>query len=92
VLRIDLSRPAAKFLQAVPPKHGRQIAAKIAALRDDPEPHDSIRMKGEAAAFRRADVGEYRIVYQVEGDLLRIVLVGRRNDSDVYRRLERRIR
>ena len=89
MLKIDPSRQAAKFLRRVHPKHGRQIARKLAELRINPTPHDSLQLKGRASAYRRADVGEYRIVYRVEGDTLHIYIVGRRNDSDVYRRLKR---
>ena len=89
MLKIDLSRQTKKFLKRVQPKHGKQIARKIQELRRNPRPHDSWPLKGKASAYRRADVGEYRIVYRVEGDTLRVYVVGRRNDADVYRRLER---
>jgi mRNA-degrading endonuclease RelE of RelBE toxin-antitoxin system len=46
-------------------------------------------MKGNASAYRRADVGEYRVIYYVAGDILRVVLVGRRNDANVRHRLGR---
>ena len=89
MLKIDSSRQATKFLKRVQPKHGKQIARKIQELRRNPRPHDSRPLKGRESVYRRADVGEYRIVYRVEGDTLRVYIVGRRNDSDVYRRLER---
>ena len=44
-----------------------------------------------AAVFRRADIGEYRIICHVAGETLKVVLNGRRNDADVYRRLERKL-
>ena len=89
MLRIDLRRGVVKFLRKLPPKHERQVDRKIQELRQNPRPHDLWPLKGKASAYRRADVGEYRIVYRVEGDTLRVYVVGRRNDSDVYRRLER---
>jgi mRNA interferase RelE/StbE len=90
VASVDLSREAAKFLDRLPPKHGRQVAARIVALGADPFAADTIQMKGAAAAFRRADIGEYRIIYRVAGAVLKVVLFGRRNDADVYRRLGRK--
>ncbi len=89
--KVDLSREAAKFLNRLPPKHGRQVATRIMALRADPLAADTIQMKGVAALFRRADIGEYRITYRVAGQTLKIVLIGRRNDADVYRRLARKL-
>jgi mRNA-degrading endonuclease RelE of RelBE toxin-antitoxin system len=41
-------------------------------------------------AGRRNDVGEYRIVYDVQGDTLRVLVVGKRNDDAVYKALKRK--
>jgi addiction module toxin, RelE/StbE family len=90
VLKVELSRQAAKFLKSLPPKQGRQLAVKIVQLRKDPHPHDSIPMKGKVAGYRRTHVGEYRIIYRVEGDTLQVVLVGKRNDQEIYRQLTRK--
>ena len=38
-------------------------------------PEISRHLKGKHAAFRRAVVGAYRVIYRVEGDTLRIYLV-----------------
>lgn len=89
MLRIDPSRQGAKFLRRLPPKPARQVATKTTRLGEDPNPPDSIPLKGKVATYRRADVGEYRIVYRVAGDALEIVLIGKRNDADVYRMLKR---
>lgn len=86
--RVDLSRQAAKFLRQVPSKHGRQLAAKISQLATDPEPPDSVLLKGYP--YRRADSGEYRIIYEHDDAELRVLIVGKRNDDEVYRLLRRR--
>ena len=39
-------------------------------------------MKGRR--YRRVDQGEYRIVYFFDEDTVTIVVVGKRNDDDVY--------
>ena len=49
------------------------------------EPHDSKELKGHP--YRGTDIGEYRIIYRVEKDVLKIALVGKRNDSAVYKKL-----
>ncbi len=93
MLRIDPSRQVGRFLKRLlkgNPKHARQIALKIQALRHDPEPPDSKAMKGDAKDYRRADAGEYRIVYRVEGDVLKLAIVAKRNDANVYRKLRRK--
>ena len=87
--RIDLSRQAAKFLKGLPPKHGRQIATKLAELCFDPRPHDSKELQSGASAYRRTDVGEYRVIYSVTEQLIMVALIGKRNDDAVYRMFRR---
>jgi mRNA interferase RelE/StbE len=88
VLKLRLTKQARRFFDTLPAKQYRQVLNKVLALMDHPEPPDSIQMKGYV--YRRADVGEYRIVYHVENDCLNVVAyVGKRNDDDdVYRHLK----
>ena len=92
MLKPDLSHDALKFLRGLPPKQLRQIALRMHGLCHDPEPHDSMMLKGALSDYRRVDAGEYRIICIVEGDLLRIALIGKRNDGDVYRRMRRKVK
>ena len=88
MLRLDLSKKTLAFLDRLPPRQFKQVSNKIFSLMANPEPHDSKGLKGYP--YRRTDIGEYRIVYRVEGDVLKIAVVGKRNDSDVYKKLARR--
>ncbi len=89
MLKIEISRRADKFIDSLPAKQKRQITSKILELSNNPEPHDSIQVKGYKQ-FRRTSVGEYRIIFQVQDStLLIIVLVGKRNDDDIYKQLKR---
>lgn len=85
MLRLLVSKKAQKFLDDLPPKQFRQVMKKIFALLENPRPHDSEELRGYP--FLRNDVGEYRIIYDVQGDTLRLILVGKRNDAEVYRQL-----
>ena len=78
------------FLKGLQPKIAAQIAKKIFALNLDPLPSDSKALVGYPNYFR-VDIGEYRIVYSYvpSDDLVQIILVGKRNDDDVYKRLKR---
>ena len=69
----------------LPPKQFRQIMKKVFSLLENPRPHDSEELRGYP--FLRNDAGEYRIIYDVQGDTLRLILVGKRNDAEVYRQL-----
>lgn len=85
---LDLTKKSRDFLDGLPPKQFRQVVSKIFALMRDPQPPDSSQLIG-APEYRRADIGKYRIVYRLDGDVLRVDAVGKRNDGDVYRRFKR---
>ncbi len=90
MLKPRLSKGAVAFLAKRQPKHARQITAKIVGLCHDPQPPDSKPLHGSPEGYRRADSGEYRIIYRVEGDTIEIHLIGKRNGDDVYRRFARK--
>lgn len=89
MLKINLSRQAAKRLKKLPEKHAKQVATKITELILNPYPQDSLKLKGYP--YHRADIGEYRIIYYVEDQTLEILLIEKRNDDEVYKQLKRMI-
>ena len=88
MLRFQISKKAQKFLSKLPPKQQNQVAVKIKELIKNGHGADSTHLKG--SAWHRVDIGEYRIIYDIEDeDLLIIPLVGKRNDDEVYKKLRR---
>jgi mRNA interferase RelE/StbE len=85
MLKLSVSKQARKFLDDLPAKQFRQIVRKIFSLQEDPRPDDTEQLKGYP--FLRNDVGEYRIIHDLQEDTLRLILVGKRNDDDVYKKL-----
>mgnify|MGYP003547500942 FL=1 len=63
---------------------------KSLSLNLDPFPADSKKLRGYYKYYR-VDSGEYRIVYTYNStaDLSEIILVGKRNDDEIYQKLER---
>ncbi len=88
MLKLDISRDSLGFLQTLNPKQYRQIVSTVFRLLQNPEPQDSSRLIGYP--YRRVDSGVYRIIYDVAGDLLQVLLIGKRNDNEIYRKLRRR--
>jgi len=84
-LKLLVSKQAYAFLENLPPKQFRQVLRKVLALLETPRPYDTEQLKGYP--FLRNDAGEYRIVYDLQGDTLRLILVGKRNDDEIYRQL-----
>ncbi|MHB1321886.1 MAG: type II toxin-antitoxin system RelE family toxin [Acidithiobacillus ferrivorans] len=78
--RLELTRDVLKFLYGLPSKQFKQVAATMLDLLRDPEPHDSRLLPG--CAYRRVDIGEYRIVYALLEDMVRVLLIGKRNVSN----------
>ena len=86
MLRLQISRDSRKFLDTLPPKQFRQVVQKVFSLLADPRPHDTKELKGYP--FLRSDIGEYRIIYELQNDdTLRLIVIGKRNDDEVYRNL-----
>jgi mRNA interferase RelE/StbE len=83
--KLDRLGSVLEFLRGLSPKISNQIAKKVLALNIDPRPNDSENLKGYPD-FYRIDSSEYRIIYRFtpEEDLVEIVLVGKRNDDEVY--------
>ena len=88
--KLDGLQTVLDFLKGLQPKIAAQIAKKVLALNVDPWPNDSKQLIGYPGYYR-VDSGEYRIIYSFnpEEDLVEILLVGKRNDDEVYKKLER---
>lgn len=84
MLPLSLSRAAVRFLDTLPPKEHRQVVRRMLQLMADPRPADAAQLKGYE--YWRVTVGEYRVVYDVKDGTLRVLVIGKRNDDEVYRR------
>ncbi|MDO8562192.1 MAG: type II toxin-antitoxin system RelE/ParE family toxin [bacterium] len=88
MLRIDIWPEAKDFLETLSAKRKRQVSVKILLLAEYPMPARSKILEGYAP-LRRLRSGDYRIVYFVESNILKIPLIDKRGDDEVYRRLKR---
>jgi mRNA interferase RelE/StbE len=89
-MKLDMTRDASKFLEDLS-KSGKQyvqVVRKVLALMKEPRPSDSEAMQG--SSYFRVDSGEYRIVYEIDTDVVNIILVGKRNGDEVYDKLKRK--
>lgn len=86
---LDLSRSARDFLAELPAKQFKQVTARILDLLVNTSPHDCQHLSGYRG-YMRIDQGEYRIIYYVQEGVVRVPIVGKRNDDEVYRKLSRK--
>jgi mRNA interferase RelE/StbE len=89
-MKLAITKQALKFCKTLDAKQYRQVLSGIMGLLSNPEPHDSQLLQGAPKGERRLDVGEYRIIYAVVGEeLVDVMVVGKRNDDDVYKLWDR---
>ncbi len=86
--QIRLHKQATKFIGTLPPKQKRQIATALISLQQDVRPQDSKKLQGYD--YYRVDCGEYRIIYDYNETTVSVYIIGKRNDDDVYRKLQRK--
>lgn len=86
---LEMTKQAQKALAGLDAKQYRQVGSAIFGLLNNPAPHDSRPMKGAQHGECRVDVGEYRIIYSVSGDQIEVLVIGKRNDDEVYKIWER---
>lgn len=86
-VEIVIKKSAAKELQSVPGKKDRQrIVERIRALAGDPRPSGAEKLSGTRDKYRLRQ-GDYRILYEIEDDVLIVYVVKIGHRKDVYRRL-----
>ena len=81
---LNLTKDFMKFCDVLPPKQFKQVVAKTLALASNPRPHDSIELKGSSGQFR-VDIGEYRVICEFDKEEVRVCVIDKRNDGQVYR-------
>jgi mRNA interferase RelE/StbE len=86
--KLVLNKAVLNELDELPAKQYRQVVSAVLDLLADPSPHYSNALEGTPC--RRLAVGEYRVVYSADDVCVRLVVAGKRNDSEVYRDLQRK--
>ena len=84
--RIQLTQSAAKALKTIPKKDQKRIAKKIEDLADQLPNPAKTKMKGDNP-FHRVRVGDYRIIYEIQDEVLLILILRIGHRKEVYRRL-----
>lgn len=90
MLKLNPTREAIDFWNTLDAKQYRQIGRKVISLLLDPHPSDSKPLIGYPGCLR-VDFGEYRIIYKLEENAINLILIGLRNDGDVYKKIKRKL-
>lgn len=84
--RIQIRKSARKILARLPQDLFRRITAAISALAFDPRPTGCKKLAGAHDSYR-IRVGDWRIVYTIEDDILLVVVIEIALRSGAYRNL-----
>jgi mRNA interferase RelE/StbE len=83
VYRIELRPAAARALRKLDRDVGLRIQGAIALLAQDPRPPAARALRGRPGL--RVRVGDYRIIYTIDDDVLLVVIVALGHRREVYR-------
>jgi len=84
--RIEVNRSAAKALKKILKPDRKRISEKIDSLAEKLPNSDITKMKGNNP-FHKVRVGNYRIIYEIQDDVLLILIVKIGHRKDIYRNL-----
>lgn len=84
IYRIELTRAAVRDLTALPKPLLKRLDACIQGLTIDPLPPGVKKLKNSDGLYR-VRVSDYRIVYQIEQEILTILVVRIGHRREVYR-------
>jgi mRNA interferase RelE/StbE len=80
--RIELRPAAVRAVKKVHPEDRERIQGAIALLGQDPRPPKAIALSGRPGF--RVRVGDYRVIYTIQDDVLLVVVVTFGHRRDVY--------
>ena len=81
---IEVLPAAERDLRKVHPQMRARIRGAVLKLAADPRPPGARALK-DRPRYLRVRVGDYRIIYTIEDDVLRVIVVRVRHRHDVYR-------
>lgn len=84
--RIEIKNSAAKSLQKITKADRKRIVKMIDSFADNLPNPDTTKMRGNNP-FHKVRVGDYRIVYEIQNDILVILVVKIGHRKDIYRNI-----
>jgi mRNA interferase RelE/StbE len=81
---IEFRLKALKQLKSLEKFERQRIAGALAILKTDPIPPNARRLKG--SSNYRVRVGDYRVIYNIEGGKLKILVIAIAHRREIYLR------
>ena len=83
--QIEVALAAVRQLRKLDPGARRRIQAAVELLADEPRPSGSKKLVGGDGEWR-VRTGDYRIVYEINDDVLLVLVVAVGHRRDIYQR------
>jgi|TARA_B110000881_G_C18486719_1_gene469557 mRNA interferase RelE/StbE len=81
--KLQIKKSAEKELRKIPKRELIKIINKIQNLSEDPHPVGSIKLSNQEKY--RLRIGNYRVLYKVEDNILTIFIIKVGHRKDIYR-------
>ena len=82
---LKITKDAKKTWEGLDAKQYKQVGTTVMGLLGNSRPHDSRTLRGAREGERRVDSGEYRIIYTDSENDVFVLVIGKRNDDEVYK-------
>ena len=80
--KIEIKKSATKEIEKLPKSILKRVIEKIQSLRTEPRPHGCKKLTADEKY--RVRVGDYRILYRIEDEVLVVIVVKVRHRKDIY--------
>jgi len=84
--RVEVKRTAAKALAKIPKPDQNRIIEKIDSLAENVPSPATTKMKGDNP-FHKIRIGDYRIIYEIQDNILVILILKIGHRRDVYKNI-----
>lgn len=81
---VEVLAPAVRQLRKLDPAARRRVQAAIELLADNPRPPGAKKLAGGAGEWR-VRTGDYRIIYEIQDNVLLVLVVAVGHRREVYR-------
>lgn len=82
---IEFTRNALKSLQKIDPVYQHLIIEKLEALQQNPYGRSNVKALKGMSGYYRLRVANYRVIYELQDEILVILVIDINHRKDVYR-------
>jgi len=82
--RIEFAKGVRKDFKGIPRHDANRILEKIDSLSENPRPPESKKLTNDES--HRIRIGNYRVIYDIQDEVLIVLILKVGNRKDVYRR------